>query len=168
MFITIGWMPRMILELFMARDQSFTVGFAPSATTLPPMNGANGATLEAAVNPEGWDTTVYFQWETPTLTNTTPGIDIGAGATSVNVSSFVPGLSASTPYQYQVVASNALGTAFGAVVYWDPNQQPLPVQRVEDEYHSEPGHLHHHCLRRSGRLRRQPIVSLGPGGSEPR
>jgi DNA-binding beta-propeller fold protein YncE len=102
-------------------DQSFTVGFAPSATTLPPTNVANGATLEAAVNPEGWDTTVYFQWQTPTLTNTTPGVDIGAGATSVNVSSFVPGLSASTTYQYQVVASNALGTAIGNVA-WDPNQ----------------------------------------------
>ena len=130
-------------------DQSFTVGFAPSATTLPPTNGANGATLEAAVNPEGWDTTVYFQWETPTLTNTTPGMDIGAGATALNVSSFVPGLSASTPYQYQVVASNALGTAFGVVVYWTRTNQPLPVQRVEDEYHSAAGHLHHHCLRRS-------------------
>jgi DNA-binding beta-propeller fold protein YncE len=102
------------------QDQSFTVGFAPGATTLSPTNGANGATLDAAVNPEGWDTTVYFQWETPTLTNTTPGIDIGAGNVSVNVSSFVPGLSTSTTYQYQVVASNALGTAFGAVA-WDPN-----------------------------------------------
>ena len=62
------------------QDQSFTVGFAPGATTLSPTNGANGATLDAAVNPEGWDTTVYFQWETPTLTNTTPGIDIGMPA----------------------------------------------------------------------------------------
>src|ERR1022692_3829232 len=30
--------------------------------------------------------------------------------------------------------------------------QHIPVQRVEDEYHSEPGHLHHHGLRRYGRL----------------
>jgi hypothetical protein len=108
------------------QDQLFTVGFAPSATTLPPMNGANGATLEAAVNPEGWDTTVYFQWGTTTLTNTTPGIDIGDSAASVNVSSFVPGLSASTTYQYQIVASNALGTAFGAVAYWN---QIAPTNR---------------------------------------
>jgi DNA-binding beta-propeller fold protein YncE len=103
-------------------DQSFTVGFAPSATTLPPTNGANGATLEAAVNPEGWDTTVYFQWKTLTLTNTTSGIDIGAGATSLNVSSFVPALAPSTSYQYQVVASNALGTVFGEIA-WDPDHQ---------------------------------------------
>jgi hypothetical protein len=77
--------------------------------------------LQAAVNPEGWDTTVYFQWKTLTLTNTTPGIDIGAGAASVNVSSFVPALAPSTSYQYRVVASNALGTTFGNVA-WDPNQ----------------------------------------------
>ena len=105
------------LGIVYGQDQSFTVGFAPGATTLPPTNGANGATLEAAVNPEGWDTTVYFQWETtPTLTNTTPGIDMGAGSTSLNVSSYIPGLASSTPYQYQVVASNALGTAVGKVV----------------------------------------------------
>jgi DNA-binding beta-propeller fold protein YncE len=102
-------------------DQLFTVGFAPSATTLPPTIGANGATFEAAVNPEGWDTTVYFQWATPTLTNTTPGMDIGAGVTSVNVSNFVSSLSLFPTYQYQVVASNALGTAYGNVAY-DPNQ----------------------------------------------
>ena len=103
-------------------DQLFTVGFAPSATTLPPMNGANGATLEAAVNPEGWDTTVYFQWGATTLSNTTPVMDLGAGATALNVSSFVPGLTSSTPYRYQVVASNALGTVVGAVAFGDGEQ----------------------------------------------
>ena len=103
-------------------DQSFTVGFAPGATTLLPTNGASGATLEAIVNPEGWDTTVYFLWGTPNLTNSTPAVDIGAGATSLNVSSLVPGLSASTPYDYQIVASNALGTAVGQVVFGNPDQ----------------------------------------------
>ena len=103
-------------------DQSFAVGLPPTATTLFAINSANGATLQAAVNPEGWDTTVYFQWVTPTLTNTTPGINVGAGITLLNVSSFVPGLAPSTPYQYQVVASNALGTAVGEVAYGDGNQ----------------------------------------------
>jgi hypothetical protein len=92
----------------------------------------------AAVNPEGWDTTVYFKWETPTLTNTTPGIDIGTGTASVNVSSFVPGLSASTTYQYQVVASNALGTAFGAVA-WDPNQNHYLFSGSETNITLPPG-----------------------------
>ena len=98
-------------------DQMFTVGFAPTATTLAPANSTNGSTLNAAVNPNGWDTTVYFQWATPTLTNSTPGMDIGAGATSLNVSSFVTGLAPFTPYQYQVVASNALGTVGGGTEF---------------------------------------------------
>ncbi len=102
-------------------DQLFTVGFAPSATTLPSTNGENGVNLAAAVNPQGWDTTVYFLWGTPTLNNTTPGVDIGAGTASLNVSSFVPGLTPFTPYKYLVVASNALGTTFGAIAY-SPNQ----------------------------------------------
>src|SRR5208283_1640652 len=41
-------------------DQSFTVGFAPTATTLAAINSTNGWTLNASVNPNGWDTTVYF------------------------------------------------------------------------------------------------------------
>jgi DNA-binding beta-propeller fold protein YncE len=102
--------------LVYGKDQSFIVGFAPSATTLPP---TNGAILEALVNPEGWDTTAYFQWETLTINNTTPGMDIGAGVTSLNVSNFVPG----PLYKYRVVAANALGTAFGNFAY-GPNAHP--------------------------------------------
>jgi DNA-binding beta-propeller fold protein YncE len=101
-------------------DQMFTVGFAPTVTTLAPVNSTNGSTLNATVNPEGWDTTVYFQWGTPTLTNSIPGMDIGAGVTSLNVSSFIPGLAPFTPYQYRVMASNALGTVLGKVVSWTP------------------------------------------------
>jgi hypothetical protein len=100
-------------------DQSFTVGFAPTATTVAANNGASGATLNAIVNPEGWNTTVYFRWGTPTLAHTTPSMNMGDGATSLNVSSFVPGLAASSQYQFQVVASNALGTTFGPVFCWD-------------------------------------------------
>jgi uncharacterized repeat protein (TIGR03803 family) len=98
----------------------FTVGFAPTVTTLAAINGTNGSTLNATVNPEGWDTTVYFLWATPTLSNSTPGMEIGAGATSLNVSSFATGLARLTSYYYQVAASNALGTVFGAVASWNP------------------------------------------------
>ncbi len=120
-------------------DQVFTVGFIPSATTLPPTNGANGATLEAVVNPEGWDTTVYFKWETPTLTNTTPSMDIGAGAASLNVSSFVPGLASSTPYKYQIVAWNALGGAVGKAAFGDPDQHHYFFSGAETNITLSPG-----------------------------
>ena len=100
-------------------DQLFTVGFAPTAMTLAAINSTNGSSLNATVNPEGWDTTVYFLWATPTVSNSTPVMNVGAGATSLNVSSFVPGLAPFTPYQYHVVTSNVLGSYF-AVASWNP------------------------------------------------
>ena len=97
-------------------DQSFTVGLAPTATTLAAINSTNGTTFDATVNPNGWDTTVYFKWGTSIsfLTNSTPVMDVGAGAASLNVSSFIPGLVPFKQYAYQVVASNHLGTVSGA------------------------------------------------------
>ena len=97
-------------------DQSFAVGFFPTATTLSAVNSTNGWTLNATVNPNGWDTTVYFRWGTLALTNLTPGIDIGAGATPLNVSSFITGMAPFKQYYYQVVASNYLGEGYGQVL----------------------------------------------------
>ena len=97
------------LGIVYGNDQSFTVGFAPIATTVAAVNSTNGSTLTATVNPNGWDTTVYFQWGTSTrLTNFTPAVDIGAAATSQNVTSFITGLASFNPYVYRVVASNQL------------------------------------------------------------
>jgi DNA-binding beta-propeller fold protein YncE len=95
-------------------DQSFTVGFAPTIGTLSVVNSTNGSTLNATVNPNGWDTTVYFLWGTSALTNSTPVMDMGAGATPLNVSSLITGLAPATRYYFQVVASNYLGTVYGA------------------------------------------------------
>ena len=97
-------------------DQSFAVGFAPTVTTLSALNSANGSTLYGTVNPNGGDTTVYFRWGSTAITNLTPGIDIGAGTNSLNVSSFITGLAQWTRYDFQVVASNALGTNVGLIV----------------------------------------------------
>jgi hypothetical protein len=94
-------------------DQAFTVGFAPGATTLPPVNSENGYTLNASVNPNGWDTTAYFKWGTGLLTNFTSVIDLGAGATALNVSSLITGLTPFSQYDYEVVASNYLGATIG-------------------------------------------------------
>ena len=82
------------------------------------MNSTNNSTLNATVNPNGWDTTVYFLWGVRFggLTNATPAMDIGAGTAPLNVSSFTTGLAPLTQYSYQIVASNYLGTVFGAPV----------------------------------------------------
>jgi uncharacterized repeat protein (TIGR03803 family) len=110
-------------------DQPFTVGFAPTATTLAALNSTNGSTLNAAVNPMGWDTSVYFKWGASggLLTNLTPIMDAGMGAVSLNVSSFITGLTPFKQYNFQAVASNQLGTATGAqVTFYSPPFVTVP------------------------------------------
>ncbi len=111
-------MPPTLSGIAHGNDESFTVGFAPTTTTLEPMNSINGTTLNATVNPNGWDTTVYFKWGVAggLLTNLTPPIDAGAGAVSLNVSSFITGVAPAKQYDFQVVASNHLGAVSGAQV----------------------------------------------------
>jgi hypothetical protein len=94
-------------------DESFTVGFAPTITTLVPVISTNGTTLNVSINPNGWDTTVYFIWGLGDLTNSTPVMDVGAGASPVNVSSLVTGLTPAAEYYYEAVASNYLGSVNG-------------------------------------------------------
>jgi DNA-binding beta-propeller fold protein YncE len=110
-------------------DQPFTVGFVPTATTLAALNSPNGSTLNATVNPNGWDTTVYFRWGTSIsfLTNSTPVMDVGAGAVPLNVSSFINGLTPFYQYYYEAVASNYLGTVYGTLVaFYSPPFVTVP------------------------------------------
>jgi DNA-binding beta-propeller fold protein YncE len=114
-------------------DQSFTVGSAPTATTLAAVVSTNGATLNATVNPNGWDTTAYFKWGTLSylLTNSTPVVDVGAGATPVSASSIITSLVPFTQYYYQVVASNYLGSVFaGEITVLSPGVPPGEWQSV--------------------------------------
>jgi DNA-binding beta-propeller fold protein YncE len=107
-------------------DISFKVGSYPTATTLAAVNGANGTTLNATVNPNGWDTTVYFVWGSLALTNSTPAMDIGAGATPLNVSSFITGLVQGTRYNCYVMVSNHLGRIQGLLVSFVPPFSSAP------------------------------------------
>jgi photosystem II stability/assembly factor-like uncharacterized protein len=95
-------------------DQVFTVGLAPTVTTLPVNASTNSATLQATVNPNGWDTTVYFRWGLSVPTNVTPIMHLSPGTNSVKVSSFITGLVSSKTYYFAAVASNSLGAAYGA------------------------------------------------------
>jgi parallel beta-helix repeat protein len=104
---------------FNQNNKNFTVGFVsfspPIATTDPAtdING-NAATLNATVNPNGLETTVYFEWGTDTsYGNTTPSQSIGSGTNDISVSAFINRLSTNTTYHYRVVATNAYGTTYG-------------------------------------------------------
>lgn len=68
---------------------------------------AEGATLEAQVNPLGTDTTCWFEYSTGAGAATkTASVDIGAGHEDVAVRAHVQGLVAGSVYTYTVVAEN--------------------------------------------------------------
>ena len=121
--------------IFYGADQSFTIGSAPQiVSNLPAVSSSNGVTFSALVNPDGWDTTVYFRYGIYPypLTNLTPAIDIGAGATAINVSVFVTNLVRFKEYTYSVVASNYLGEAFGpSANYLGPPLTSAPLGEWE-------------------------------------
>jgi sugar lactone lactonase YvrE len=142
-------------------DESFTVGFAPTTTTLEPMNSANGTTLNATVNPNDWDTTVYFKWGIAggSLTNSTPTTDAGAGAVSLTVSSFITGLAPAKQYDYQVMASNSLGTVFGALVaFYSPPFVSVPNENWDSVASSADGSV------LVAVANKNPVGFTGPGG----
>jgi hypothetical protein len=81
------------------------------------------ATLNAYINPLGNDTHYYFQYGTTSCATSPssctdapspPGTDIGSEEASKQVSNHLQGLALDTTYHYRTVASNALGTAYGA------------------------------------------------------
>jgi hypothetical protein len=111
-------------------DQAFTVGSAPAITTLKPVNASNGTTFNATVNPNGWDTTVYFKWARNgyPLTNLTQTIDVGAGATPLNVGSIISGLPPAAYCECEAFASNHLGLRSGQIInFYSPPITGAPL-----------------------------------------
>jgi hypothetical protein len=86
-----------------------TVATAPVASPT-----TTGAQLNGIVNPNGFNTTCYFEYgPTAVYGMTTPVKNMGAGLTAVTVSATVIGLSAGTLYHYRLVAQNTGGTTHG-------------------------------------------------------
>ena len=78
----------------------------------------NSATLGGTVNPNGLDTHVWFLYGTDNLlsgASQTASQDIGSGSTATAVSANLSGLTANTPYFFQVVAQSSAGTSAGAI-----------------------------------------------------
>lgn len=98
-------------------DQVFTTPPPkPVAVSLPVTEGAEGFTLHGSVNPNGAETTYFFEFGiTEAYGQSFPSTEagIGSGATPVSVSQLVTGLPPGVPYHYRLVAHNAGGTSFG-------------------------------------------------------
>ncbi len=102
--------------------RSILVG-GPLATTLPASGLLNdAATLKGIVNPNGVDTTAWFEWGGVSgSANTTPLVAVGSGTAPVPLSAGFAGLTPGLTYHYQVVASNSVGVTRGAArTFWSP------------------------------------------------
>jgi hypothetical protein len=85
--------------------------------TLPPTAiSSTSAQLKGTLNPNGVDTTAWFQYGTTTNYGSfTPSTFVsGTNAAAVSISDVVSGLNSGTTYYFSLVGSNAIKTAFGA------------------------------------------------------
>ena len=108
------------LPLHGAFESSFTTGES-SSLARPTINSSSAgniqiasATLNAAVTPNGSDTTAGFEYGTSTsYGSTTTAQSIGNGNSPQSISSDLSGLAANTTYHYRAIATNAQGTSYG-------------------------------------------------------
>jgi hypothetical protein len=101
-------------------DQTFRTAAtvtAPAASTGGVSEvGTTAATLSAAVNPHGADTSYRWEWGTSTRLGTaTPTASLAASTRTSTVRTRIGGLAAGKKYYYRVVATNSAGTTRGAI-----------------------------------------------------
>lgn len=76
---------------------------------------SKAATLNGTVNPNGEDTTYYFEYgETTSYGSTTMSTGAGSGVDEISVSADITGLNAYTAYHFRIVAINSGGTSYGS------------------------------------------------------
>ncbi|MFZ5441130.1 MAG: beta strand repeat-containing protein [Myxococcota bacterium] len=118
--------------------QSFsTPGLPTVATSLPSTVTGTSATLSGQVNPNGAATTGWFRYATTdpgtcndtfgTRAPTSGGSALGAGMTAVALTQTAFGLTPGTTYYVCAIASNVVGTAFGAVQTFRTPAAPIVV-----------------------------------------
>jgi len=101
-------------------DLSFTTSacLPPTVTTNTASNivqGQGDATLNASVNPNGLNTTLYFDYGTTTsYGSSTSGTGVGATMTSVVSTATVTGLTCGTIYHFRARAVSSAGTTNGS------------------------------------------------------
>lgn len=99
---------------------------SPSATTgTVDAIKSTSAMLTGSVNPNGADTTYYFEYGTsPNYGETTSPTDAGAGTNPVSVTFALAGLSPGVNYHYRLVATNSSGTDYGEDVTFQTSAAP--------------------------------------------
>ena len=94
---------------------------APEATTNQPSQITDSAaTLNATINPNGAETTYWFEYSSNSLLSNiialkTPDQTLESGTSAKNVTVDIDGLQSNTKYYVRVVAQNQYGTDYGQV-----------------------------------------------------
>ena len=87
---------------------------------------ANNATLNGSVNPNGRNTTYYFQYgTTTTYGGSTPVTSLTASKSASNVSAVINNLGTGVLYHFRLVASNSVSTVYGADQTFTALNNPL-------------------------------------------
>ncbi|OGL46733.1 MAG: hypothetical protein A2W05_02180 [Candidatus Schekmanbacteria bacterium RBG_16_38_10] len=108
-----------------------TLTAPPTAVTDPATNVTHDfARINGTVNPNGYNTTAYFELGTDTSYGlfTSSTISIGSGTNNVIIWVDITGFSPETTYHYRVVAANAGGTRYGNDVSFTTNPLPGTIQ----------------------------------------
>jgi hypothetical protein len=88
------------------------------------------ATLAGTVNPNGADTSYYFQYGKTRVSFENQSIiaDAGAGTHTVKVNTSITGLQPLTLYHYRLVAVNSAGISIGSAKTFTTTKVPLSLQ----------------------------------------
>jgi hypothetical protein len=125
---------RMTRRMLAAGLTAAIAAAAPAAAATKPTVSTGGAaqitqtsaTLTGKVNPNGAQTSYFFQYGTSNLYGATTGpTDAGSGTSSKTAAAAVTGLAPFTKYHYRLVAQNSKGTTFGGDRTFTTKKQPL-------------------------------------------
>ena len=113
------------------QDATFTTNAAPVATTGDATTlSATSESLAGTVNPNGTDTSYFFEWGTSAaFGNKTPLTDAGAGAGATSVSTTITGLKPGNTYDFALVATSSLGTSTGTTTTFQAAESSCVAER---------------------------------------
>jgi sugar lactone lactonase YvrE len=115
-----------------------TIAVPPTVATKPAVEvTATGATLAGTVNPNGSETTYYFEYGPTTSYGTkTSEVSAGSGRSAVEESKVLASLEFGTTYHYRLVAKNVAGTTLGSdqvfTTGWRLRSNPKPEKAEYD------------------------------------
>jgi hypothetical protein len=127
--------------------------------------GQSAANLHGRVNPQGAETTYYFQYGTTrkygAVTSTQSA---GAGTTGVRVTAGTGALAPATTYHYRLVATNAKGATAGGDRTFKTQRQPLGVTLAgnPNPVRTGAGTTLYGTLSGTGNANRQVVLQANP------